>query len=170
MMRLFNSLLAATALLSIYACQHPKHSAGSNDWACDRDDSDWNQPFIRVEAADSMINSYLTSINYQLEDSNVRSFIIDADALRQYLLCGKGRDISKLKIMLAHNQDYIRNGGFGQPCGYSNTALTIVLAGYDAAGDYIYAPKGRVMDFSMPCPKDCPKAGSATSDLLPSQP
>jgi len=161
-------LIVPGLFISICACQNPERGNTNRSQSRLQSDSiSWNQPFIPVDSADTMIKSYLISINYQSADSNVRSFIIDANALRQYLTVGQGAQITNMKVMLAHNNSYIQAGNFGQPCGYSNEGLTVVLAGFGADGNYIYAPGNKVMDYSMPCPENCPRTGTASRDLMP---
>lgn len=160
--------LGAAALLCLYACQDPQKPGTTQAQSfAQLTTTSWGEPFIPVDSANNLISSYLTSVNYQSSDSSVRSFIIDANALREYLTVGSGLQISGLKVMLAHNADYIQSGHYGLPCGYSKDALTVVLAGYGDDGNYIYAPGNKVMDYSMPCPANCPKFGSAVGDLLP---
>ncbi len=160
-----NFLFVPAMLFGCCACREADRDMNSRN--SDKASLNWDKPFISAASADTLVKSYLTSIDYQSEDSNVRSFIIDANALRQYLTYGRGQQISHLKLMLAHSADHIRSGRFGQPCGYNGDALTVVLAGYGDDGNYIYAPGNRVMDYSMPCPENCPKSGTAASDRLP---
>lgn len=128
------------------------------------------QHFIPADTANVMISSYLRSINYQLNDTDLRSVIIDADSLRAYL---SDAGVTKIKIMFAHTLDYINNGGRDQPAGYKSTALTFVIAGYDKDDNYLfYLPtggSGLVLNHAMPCPMNCPTTGTASQDLLPTQ-
>lgn len=168
MNKITSHLLASALVVSFSACQNPEGAGSAHTQSTVQTSNlSWDQPFIPVDSADTLIKSYLTSINYQSQDTDVRSFIIDANALRQYLTAGNGEQITNLKIMLAHNADYIQSGHYGQPCGYSKNGLTVVLAGYGSNGNYIYAPGNKVLDYSMPCPANCPNVGTASGDLLP---
>ncbi len=129
-----------------------------------------NEPhFIIADSANVMISSYLNSISYQQNDSDLRSIIIDADSLRAYL---SDAGITKIKIMFAHRLDYIHNGGKDQPAGYKNNALTFVIAGFDKNDDYqFFVPtsggSGLVLNHGVPCPTSCPPSGTASQDILP---
>ncbi len=123
-----------------------------------------NGVFIPIAEANTMIKSYLNSVNYPSQDSSLHSLIVDANALRAYL--NGNTSITKLKLMFAHTQTAIAEGY----CGYKPGALTIILAGYDDSGNYVYRNAGsgpQVMDNATACPSMCPTAGSAISDTLP---
>jgi hypothetical protein len=125
--------------------------------------------FIPVDSANKMISSYLNSINYQSNDTDLRSLIFNADSLITYITSAK---LANVKLMFAHTLDYINNGGKDQYAGYQSGALTLVIAGYDSSGNYVYynypsAQMSRVLENSMPCPTACPATGTASSDLLP---
>ena len=73
--------------------------------------------------------------------------------------------------MFAHTLSYINSGGKDQYAGYQSGALTLVIAGYDSAGNYVfyYYPKTTcpmVKDHFQPCPDNCPQQGTASSDTL----
>ncbi len=120
--------------------------------------------FIPVDSANKMLESYLNSINADMDTSgNVQSFIMDAEALREYLA---DNSIKSVKIMLAHTLDYINAGNAGINCGYRAGKLTIVIAGYDADKNYIFAPGNMVLDRAKPCPTDCPSTGTASDMTL----
>lgn len=122
------------------------------------------QYFIPVDSANKMLESYLNSINADVDTStNIQSFIIDADALREYL---SDTSIKKVKVMLAHTLNYVNSGGNGLPCGYRTGKLTIILAGYDEDKNYIFAPGNKVMDHAVPCPTACPTIGTASDMTL----
>jgi len=120
--------------------------------------------FIPMDSANRMINSYLYSINYTMNDTDLRSLSINADSIRLYLNSNPG--ISSVKLMFAHTLNYINSGGEGQYAGYQSGALTIIMAGYDRSGNYIYMPTGMVIDHATPCPASCPTVGDAAFDLL----
>lgn len=119
--------------------------------------------FISLDSANKMLQSYLSSINYQQNDTELHAIIFKAADLRQMLSDGR---ITNIKIMLAHTLDYINAGGAGEYCGYKSKELTVIIAGYDSSGNYIYSPSGRVLEMGAPCPTSCPAAGTAASDLL----
>lgn len=121
---------------------------------------------IPRDSANKMVLSYLNSINYTQNDSSLRSLIVDANVLRAYLNSPSGLAVSKLKISFAHTLDYINNGGLNQNCGYTSGKLTVVLAGFNSSGNYVYL-HGNVMDRGAPCPSNCPTAGTAVSDTFP---
>lgn len=162
-------ILLFAGITSLYSCgtstAHP--SGGESSDPNPVSDPD----FIRVDTANKMIASYLNSINYTQNDTDLRSLIIDADTLRTYLA---NSSIKKVKIMFAHTLAYINSGHGNQPAGYKNTALTTVIAGYDASGNYVFyrypeSSVDMVLDHSMPCPTNCPTSGTAASDLLPTR-
>jgi hypothetical protein len=113
-------------------------------------------PFITIETANEMISSYLSSINFTANDSDVFSYTINADSLRAYLA---DASIKNIKIIMAHSMAYINAGHVGQNAGYQTGALTLILAGYNSSGNYVYY-NGMVMDHAAPCPYTCP-AGNA---------
>lgn len=117
--------------------------------------------FISVSLADSMIGSYLTSISSSSNDTDLRSFSIDANLLRAYLSDGS---VSSVKLVFAHSSDYMASH-YGEYSGMKAGGLTIVIVGYDTSGNYVYRG-GMVLDHAAPCPYTCP-SGSASSYLLP---
>jgi hypothetical protein len=121
---------------------------------------------IVADSANKMIKSYLTSINYTTNDTNLRSLIFDAAQLRDYLNSTSAGEIARVKIMFAHTLAYINSGHKNQPAGYKPGALTLVIAGIDESGNYVYIDENEVLDFSMPCPTSCPTAGNAARDTL----
>jgi hypothetical protein len=123
-----------------------------------------DSPFIRVDSANKMLNSYLNSISSGTHENELHALIIDADALRSYL---ENTNIKHVKLMFAHRLDYINAGGLNHYAGLSNNALTVVVAGYDNDNNYVCSPAGTYLDNAMPCPYVCPSNGSAASDLLP---
>ena len=120
-----------------------------------------DSPFLLPDTANIMIQSYLQSIKD--DQTQLKSLIVDANALRYYL---QNSDITHVKLMFAHRMDYIESGHAGQAAGLNYNAMTLVIAGFDEDGNYIYTPQGAVMDHCQPCPIDCPAAGTAASDIL----
>lgn len=119
--------------------------------------------FIPVDSANRMIQSYLNSIGNDAGD--LKSLIFDADSLRALL--SDQPQIKKVRLFFAHTLSYINSGGEGQPCGYRSGELTIVIAGYNTSGNYLFYPAGKVPDTGIPCPSSCPSSGEASSNLLP---
>lgn len=122
--------------------------------------------FIPKDSANKMITSYLTSISYQNNDTDLRSFIIDADSLRKYLNDTSKGKITNVKLIFAHTLAYINAGGYGVNAGMQTGAITIIVAGYDANNNYIYANTNMVLDHMKPCPYSCP-SGNAANNTLP---
>ncbi len=124
--------------------------------------------YIPKDSANKMINSYLGSIHYPGNDSDLRSLIIDIKQLSEYLKStgSAGSKPAKIKLMFAHSLNYINNGGLNQNCGYQSGDLTLVVALYDSAGNYIYNGGNKVMDHLQPCPSSCPSSGTAASNTL----
>lgn len=120
--------------------------------------------FISKDSANKMIQSYLNSVSVPgtIQDTNLYSLILDAQALRTYL---SDTTIKGVKVMLAHTLDYINAGNEGTNAGYKSNALTIVIAGYDQNGNYVLGPGYRVPDRAVPCPVVCP-LGTAGNSLL----
>lgn len=117
--------------------------------------------FISQDVANKMISSYLYSINSPLNDSDIRSFSVNADSLRAYLA---DTTIKNVKLMFAHTITYINAGYEGQYAGYQSGALTMVIAGNTIGGTYVYY-NGLVLDHLSPCPYNC-EIGAAGGYLL----
>jgi len=122
--------------------------------------------FIPIDSANTMLGSYLNSVNSLVNDTDLRSVIINADSLRRMLNDSSLGKIASVKLMFAHTLSYINGGGANQYCGYQSGALTLIIAGYDNAGNYLYYPANAVLDFDAPCPANCPPTGSASGDIL----
>ena len=117
--------------------------------------------FISVAEANVMINSYLASIHASSNDTDIRSFSINADTLRAYLA---DTSVTNLKLMFAHTQNYA-SSNYGVHGGYQSGAITIIIAAYNAGtGSYIYH-NGNVMDHCVPCPYTCPSGSAGLSTL-----
>lgn len=167
-MRKTTIYFAALLLTVIVACSK-KNSTPDTNVATHSQELDFHKyaimgldsPFISIDTANVMLNSYLNSI--QNNPDEVKSFIVDADALRYYL---QNTNIKHVKLMLAHKRSYVRSGGANQYAGMDYNAMTMVIAGFGSDNDYIYSPQGAVMDFSIPCPHGCPGSGTAASNTL----
>lgn len=113
--------------------------------------------FIPKDSANKMIGSFLASAGAPFPDSNLRSWTIDMDQIELYNSAATGSNkIKKLEIKLAHTLEYINSGHSGQNAGYRNDALTVVIAGINAEGNYVYYGTDMVIDHSSACPHNCP--------------
>ncbi len=129
------------------------------------DDRRHSKP-IPIDTANKMIQSYLTSVNPAANPYETRSLIFQADILRDYLSDSSHGKIEHLKMVLAHRLSYINAGHFGQRPDSNSEALTLVLVGYGENGNYIYFDGDKALNVCQPCPRECPEAGTAASDLL----
>lgn len=121
--------------------------------------------YIPLDSANKMVNSYLNSISSSA-DTNIRSWSIDVDQLRLLIDSTAGTNpVKHLKIMLGHNLNYINSGKGGISAGFSKNALTIIVAGYDNLGNYIFVGNDGVLNRARPCPSNCPP-GIAGNDLI----
>lgn len=105
---------------------------------------------VPVATANGYITQYIDDY-YTPGIMPVKSLILDADLLRSYL---SNPDITNIKFMLGV-----------RPFGTDET-ITLVVAGYDANGDYILTSSGNVLDHANPCPTNCPTVGNAQNDLI----
>ena len=128
---------------------------------------DGGSQFIPVDSANRMIGSYLASINYQHNDTDIKYMIVNADSLRKYLNDTSKGKITNVKLILAHTLAYVNAGGYGINAGYQSGAITIIMAGYDQNNNYIYGAQNTVLDHIYPCPYSCPIGGTASGDYLP---
>lgn len=115
---------------------------------------------IPLDTANSMIGSYLSSINYPSVDTAIRSLSFDADTLRGYL---QNSNIVTLKFMIAHRPEY-KALHYGQNAGMSPGALTVVVVGQDDADNYVLNTRNEVYEHMFPCPSYC--TGSAGGALI----
>lgn len=121
---------------------------------------------IPIDSANRMISSYLNSINYTVNDSDIRSLILDADAFRDFLGHPTiGSQVEQFKVSFAHTLDFINSGHENQNAGYQSGALTIVITGLDDNGNYVHYPGGLAIDNASHCPPSCP-AGTGGNNLL----
>jgi len=119
--------------------------------------------FIPIDSANKMLGSYLNSINYQQNDTDLHSISFDANQVRKLL---SDPNISNIKIMFAHSLDYINAGGKNISCGYCSKELTVIISGYDSAGNNLYNPAGTVLEIGNPCPPNCHINRGEAHDLL----
>lgn len=118
-------------------------------------------PLISVSQADTMIFSYLLSIN-KGGDSSLKSWTLDAAAFRRLL---SDTTVHELKIMLAHTPEQIQNHGMGKYAGYHSDALSLVITGVNRFGDYVLTSEGMAINKARRCPPKCP-TGTAGHDLI----
>lgn len=171
---LFTALCVGIAILAcnIIACNKEKttqvvtpknnalpHMAGRN-YADSVDTA--GSKFISVSVANEMIGSYLYSINSGSNDTDLRSFSVNLDSLKAYL---SGTNAKSIKLIFAHTMAYINAGNYGVNAGYQSGAITLIIAAYDSAGNYVYYNGSNVLDHLAPCPYSCPP-GNAGNTLL----
>ena len=119
---------------------------------------------ITLDTANKMLSSYLSSINYQSNDTDLKSVTFNAGLLRKYLdSVDGGTQIVGLKVMFAHTLSYINTGHGNQKAGYKSGALTLLIAGYKSNGDYVFLPTSTIVDNSIPCPTNCPPGAAANA-------
>ena len=121
--------------------------------------------YISIDSANKMISSYLNSIHYQNNDTDVRAFIMDANALRCYLNSDEGKNVSNLKIFLAHKLDYANSSDSNKNCGYKVQGLTLIVTGFDSLGNYIIYPNGLCIDHMDEIPRVLIN-GNASNNLI----
>lgn len=115
----------------------------------------YSQP-IPLDTANRMIQSYLTSIGYPGNNSEIRSWAFNADTLRNFLNTLDGQRVKYLKFFMAHTQSYINSGHYGQrPENILAADFTLIIAGVDSAGKYVLAKLYKPYDQCMPCPYNC---------------
>lgn len=119
--------------------------------------------FIHKDTANRMIQSYITSVDAIDAEEQLYSVMLDADDIRTYL---SDTAIHGVKIMFAHTLKYINAGNEGVAAGLESGALTIVMAGYNRGGNYVFAPGMRVLNNVRPCPPKCPLTGTASQHTL----
>lgn len=117
-------------------------------------DATTNGGEITVATANSYINSFITNY-FNTDKAPVKSMIMDADLLRSYL---QNDDIVGIKFMLGAT-DYDHNGS-------QIPIFTLIVAGYDANGNYVLTSNGMVLDRTSPCPPSCPPSGNAANDTI----
>lgn len=118
---------------------------------------------VSIDSANVMISSYLAAINDSVNTNELRSLFYDAEVLRDFL--NKTPDIQKLKFVMAHTQEYINAGHYGQIPDSNSHAITFVIVGVNSKGNYVYC-NNMALDFCQPCPSNCPELGNAGSNLL----
>lgn len=162
-------LITAAAILICSCNDHVvAPAAGTTDSLTVNTDTEFSRP-VNIDTANRMIQSYLAGINSAVNTEEIKSLEFDADVLRLYLSQHLGTNlkrIEKLKLVLAHNLEYVNSGNFGKRPDTNSHALTLVIVGVDKDGNYVYTKNGAALDFAQPCPPRCPVQGSSSSDLL----
>lgn len=164
------TMLSTIAVLFCSSCKN-QNDQMKHQPVCVRDtlrSVSYAYPYVLpVDSANKMINSYLTSINYEYNDTDLQSLTFNAALIRYYLDSVAGSsDIQSLKIAFAHTLNYINAGHGNEYAGYKSGALTVIISAYKANGDYVYLPQLSVADNGAPCPSNCPP-GPAQKALFP---
>jgi len=154
-MKRLSILLLCVLLLSLEACQPSNHSVTGSLQPLPNEDPRFSKP-LPVDSANRMLNSYLASVAGN--DSSLHALVFDADTLVKYLTDTTRGRIRQVKLMLAHRLDFINQGNYGRGAGYNLNALTVVIAGCDTNGNYVYNANGMVYDYCAPCPYNCPNS------------
>lgn len=109
---------------------------------------------ISVDLANTLIGSYLTSIDYENNPYGLRSFTFDADTLRNYLNDTTNGRIATIRLMLAHQESYIESN-YGVNAGLDGRAITFIIVGLDENDNFVYNKNNAVYDNVRPCPVNC---------------
>lgn len=160
------TLLVLTATCALAACQtQEKKEVKTEANAATAKVMDEQSTFISIDSANKMISSYINSIDYKHNDSDLVSVRVNAQALRKMLDSMVGSEtVTEVQIKLAHTLNYINDGHANQPAGYNKDALTFVLIGINAQGDYVN-PSTSINNHGLPCPSSCP-SGVASNPLF----
>lgn len=114
--------------------------------------------FISIDSANKMLNSYVVSINYANNDTDLRSITFDANELRALL---DSPAVTKVQIRFAHTLSYINSGHQNIPAGYKSGALTLLINGVNDSGNTVLY-NNAALNFGRPCPNTCPTGTAAT--------
>jgi len=109
---------------------------------------------IPVDEANHYINDFIANY-FNTGMAPVKSMILDAGLLRDYL---SNPAIQNIKFMLGERMTV--------ESGMDKKVFTLIVAGYDAEGNYILTPSGNVLDHLSPCPDLCPVVGNAANDNI----
>lgn len=165
------SILSMVAICGLLSCHPEKIScpamSRNDESGSSKRAIDTASGLIPIDSANKMILSYLASTNHTANDTDIQSLIINAGPLKELFSCSSS--VVSLKFMFAHKLDYINSGMYGIAAGYKRNALTVVVTGVDAAGNYVVFPAGTALNKSMPCPTSCPQ-GSASNSLITTTP
>ena len=159
-MKMYLKLIALALFIGLVSCGDTKRNVKDQSENCSNVNS-----YIPIDSANKMISSYLNSIQYQNNDTDVRAFVVDANALRCYLNSDEGLNVSSLKISLAHNASTSYSADSNVNCGYNQKHLTVIISGIDTLGNYVIHPRGLCLDRTKCTPsKKIP--GNASNDLI----
>src|ERR1700761_9069972 len=103
-----NIMLGMLFPVTLYSCQGNSTTPNTNDHkpkpkTCVVAYHKFPQPqspfsrFIPIDSANRMISSYLESIDYTHNDSDLRSIIFEADSLEKYIHVARAGGIKKIK-------------------------------------------------------------------------
>ncbi len=109
---------------------------------------------VPVATANGYITDFITDY-YDTGKAPVKSMIMSADLLRTYLA---NPAIENVKFMLGART---MNDN-----GVEKEVFTLIVGGYDAAGNYVLTPQGNILDQMTPCPFNCPTIGNAARDHI----
>lgn len=109
---------------------------------------------VSVSTANDYITTYIDNY-FDTGKTPVKSMIMSADLLRGYL---SNSNIENVKFMLGART--VTDNGV------DTEVLTLIVAGYDANGNYILTQNGMVLDQTKPCPPNCPTVGKAANDHI----
>lgn len=135
-------------LIMLYVIISCSQSSGS---AIDLRSESTSPSFVGKEQAKRMIDSYQKSIGFPEIDQKIRSWRINAEALRQYL---SDPTITEVEIFLAHNIEYIEAGGEGLNPPEDSIVQTIVLIGRNQVSELVYRDE-LALNNAAPCPRMC---------------
>jgi hypothetical protein len=161
-----STVVTVSAFLFLYGCVQKSESRPSTLSSSSVVGTNYSI-FVPKDSANKMIQSYLNSINYTNNDTDLRALVIDMDQLTKYIDSAQtaGKPIRHIKLFFGHTLEYINAGHANQPCGYRSGNLTLIVAGYDSLNNYTYYMTNEVLEYCMPCPNSCP-AGNAGNALL----
>ncbi len=109
---------------------------------------------VSVSTANGYINNFITDY-YETGKAPVKSMIMDAQLIRDYLA---DNTIKNVKFMLGARTISVN--------GQDKEIFTLIVAGYDANEDYVLTSSNKVLDYSAPCPHNCPTGGTAANDTI----
>jgi hypothetical protein len=157
-------LLTFAAVTILYiACKPQSAHVHWRDNSCDSTNRVFSK-FIPIDSANKMIGSYLNSLHDT--DSSLKALTVDMCQLNRYTEQLTTQDhITNLKLIFAHTLEWINSGHANQDAGYKTGALTLIIAGYDSLGNYVYFNGNSVLEYMAPCPTSCP-SGEAGQPFL----
>ncbi len=116
---------------------------------------------IPIDTANKMIKSYLDGVNCNENPEAIKALRFDADSLRAYL---SDPHIKNIKFVFANTLAYANSPYSGKRPPLNSHVLTIILAGYDEFGNYVYK-NNQVYENCFPCPNNC-GPGQSGEDYL----